>query len=266
VSTYVGQQYARSPAEFDNESNHLMFSMGQFLHCVVRATANQTPPDVPADCALRDYEHKVFQSRWERPCNLAVQDWQLAHFFQHRTRLVQRDFIKEHVKAVKNAKKLKDSINDEIEASQSEKCPVHPMALEGGLLRVILGMTETEWRFAFQAIHALQLLDLTESATEAADLLSACGHRNKKSASFRSDWSRGSIYLKKHSKHVTRELASQELASVRIAAHRDGVQSVVALLLTDEKDQAVFLQLVGELEKSQRELYSPDPKVEEDNG
>ena len=264
VSTYVGQLYARSPREFDDETNRRMFSVGQMLHCVVRAAANQTPPDVPGDCTLRDYEHKVFQSRWTKPFNLAVQDWQVAYFFQGRIRYAQMDFLKKHVQDVKGAKKLKESLKDAPEASQSEKSPVHPMAQEGGLLRVILGMPEAEWHYSFQAIHALLLLGLVESITEAANLLSASGDCKKQSESFRSDWNRGRDYLIEHSEEVSREVALHELASVRITAHRDGVQSIVALLITDENDQAAFLELLAQQRTLQKEQLLSEPKVEED--
>ena len=266
MSTYVGQQYARAPGDFDNETNYRMFSVGKLLHCVVRATANKTPPDVPAHSALRDYEYKVFQSRWETPYNLAVEAWVLAHFFAGRTRLVQKDFIKKHVQDGESKEKLEELLKERPKSSYDEAKPVHPVALEYGLLHVILGMTETEWRFSFQAIHALDLLGLTESITEAANLLSACGHSDKKPESYRSDWSRGCDYLKENSIDVIREVASQELKDVKTAAYRNGLQSVVALLLTDETDQAVFLQLVSKLLSSQIERSSKDFTLKEVEG
>ena len=243
-----------------------MFSVGKFLHCVVRATANQTPPDVPADCALRDYEYKVFQSRWNTPYNLAVEAWVLAHFFAGRTRLVHKDFIRKHLQDGNNEEKLEQLLKEGPKSSYDEAKPVHPTAHKDGLLHVILGMTETEWRFSFQAIHALDLLGLTESITEAAHLLSAFGYRDKKPDSFRSDWSQGCDYLKKNSEDVIREVASQELKDVKTAAYRNGLQSVVALLLTDENDHAVFLQLVSKLLSSQIERSSKDFKLKEVEG
>ncbi len=247
IATFVGEEYATNPATFDDSKRERHCKVGRYLHCVVRSTANKTDPSIPSSCTLRDYEYKVFQSKWETPLDLRVQGWQLGLFFAGRTRLVQRDFLRRHLALQKRTQSDTADYDQRDYPDENASTPILLEAAPGGLLYQILGMPATAWRATWQTIHALILLGLATKDTDAYNWIEHEGwpdHNTR--TNLRSRYMRGHNYIEERDAEIDWNLAREEVKSVRLLFEREGLRPVIRWLITDPKDREEFLETFDE--------------------
>lgn len=257
VSVYAGVRELHELIEFDNPANKYIYRFGRFLHCIVRAKANYTEPDVPPSISLSEYESGVFESRIERPLDLKRSESELASYFRKRTNdrhsAIRDAYVRRTARIVPTSTLVEGEDGDEIDYSIGATSDNHILieTEPGDFLYELYHFPKNANRLTFQLLTMLILTGLAKDEDDAYTLIlmklwppdgEFYTPNKPKQSTLRSQARHGRDYLRGV---VTNPDSRSQLGALKDLARRDGVEAVAPFVFADRNDRKMFVKRFG---------------------
>lgn len=235
---------------FDDTNREKLYLFGRLLHCVVRAAANKTEPNIPRVIFLADYEEAVFSGKFPEPCQLNHTEAEVASYFRKRTLLIASDVRKKFL----NRDGADSQFEEDKEPSVSHQYPPRnePILLDsapGQYLYEVYNMEESAFRLTFQVYLLLRVSGIASTRDEAYDLMvdkkwPVIYNRQKEPQevphrpTLRTHVKRGKGYLIEQGATERRE----QLSELTKLIFRDGVATGAQYVFKDVEERRRFLK------------------------